>query len=49
VTPTILRDPAVGRTLDEYYYTTIYIMAAIMVSSIVALAYSRMRHRRGRH
>jgi hypothetical protein len=48
VTPTILRDPAVGRTLDEYYYT-IYIMAAIMVSSIVALAYSRMRHRRGRH
>jgi regulator of replication initiation timing len=34
--------------LLTYQYTA-YIMAAITVSSIVALAYSRMRHRRSRH
>jgi prefoldin subunit 5 len=34
--------------LSIYQYTA-YIMAAITVSSIVALAYSRMRHRRSRH
>jgi regulator of replication initiation timing len=34
--------------LLTYQYTA-YIMAAISVSSIVALAYSRMRHRRSRH
>ena len=39
--PMVLRDLGVGRTFDEYCCYTIYIMAAIMVSSIVALAYSR--------
>jgi predicted nuclease with TOPRIM domain len=31
------------------YHYTIYIMAAITVTSIAALAYSRMRHRRSHH
>jgi prefoldin subunit 5 len=34
--------------LSIYQYTA-YVMAAITVTSIVALAYSRMRHRRSRH
>jgi predicted nuclease with TOPRIM domain len=34
--------------LLTYQYTT-YVMAAITVTSIAALAYSRMRHRRSRH
>jgi cell shape-determining protein MreC len=38
----------VSNLLSIYQYT-IYVMAAISVSSIAALAYSRMRHRRSRH